>query len=165
MRAVQACAIVAEMSAGAAKTWERLLPDAAATVRLGEAIGARLQQGDAVLLSGELGAGKTTLARGLAAAWTGQDEEAPSPTYTLVQTYEGPKGMLSHMDLYRLNRPEDVFELGLEEALEFGATVIEWPERLGPYTPSRPILLRLTPVGEARVAHFSGRDWLAELAA
>jgi tRNA threonylcarbamoyladenosine biosynthesis protein TsaE len=63
-------------------------------------------------------------------AWTDSEEEAPSPTYTLVQTYEGERGELWHCDLYRLKRPEDAFELGLEDAFASAATLIEWPERL-----------------------------------
>lgn len=141
------------------------LPDAEATLRLGEALGARLQRGDALLLSGPLGAGKTTLARGLVRAWTGAQEETPSPTFTLVQTYDGPRGTLAHMDLYRLQHPEEAFELGLDDALEQGALVIEWPERLGPLLPPRPIRVALAMLNEGRIAQLSGRPWVSELAA
>jgi len=151
------------MSADAAETWERRLPDAGATLRLGEAIGVRLKPGDALLLRGSLGAGKTTLARGVVRAWTGADEEAPSPTYTLVQTYEGPKGLLAHLDLYRLNRPEEALELGLEDALADGAVMIEWPERLGPLAPRQAIQVALEPWGEGRRAVLSGPPWLGDL--
>ena len=85
-----------------------VLPDAAATLALGRRLGNTLEPGDVVCLSGALGAGKTTLARGGIAAWTGQEEETPSPTFTLVQTYDGPKGELWHVDLYRLKRPEEL---------------------------------------------------------
>lgn len=98
--------------------------------RLGAAIGARLQVGDAVCLSGPLGAGKTTLARGLIRALCGPDEDVPSPTFTLAQIYETPRLTVTHFDLYRLAAPEEAFELGLDEALETGAAVIEWPQRL-----------------------------------
>lgn len=140
------------------------LPSEAATVALGAALGARLQSGDALLLQGALGAGKTTLARGAIGAWTGGAEEAPSPTYTLVQTYEGPRGTLQHMDLYRLTRPEEVFELGLEDALEGGAAIIEWPERLGPLTPPGALRVELAEQGAGRMARLFGPAWLAELA-
>ena len=83
---------------------------------LGAGLAPRLGAGDVVCLWGGLGAGKTTFARGAISAWTGRDEEAPSPTYTLVQTYEGPAGSLWHMDLYRLAAPEQAYELGIEEA-------------------------------------------------
>jgi tRNA threonylcarbamoyladenosine biosynthesis protein TsaE len=106
------------------------LPDEAATTRLGAALAPMLAIGEAILLWGPLGAGKSTLARGLIRALTQPDEEAPSPTFTLVQTYESPRLILAHFDLYRLGGADEVFELGLDEALAEGAAVIEWPERL-----------------------------------
>ena len=111
---------------------ELALPDAAATARLGAALAAILRPGDAVFLSGPLGAGKTELARGLIRALAGAEEEVPSPTFTLVQLYDTPALALSHLDLYRLEDPSEADELGLDEALAVGAAVIEWPERLGP---------------------------------
>jgi tRNA threonylcarbamoyladenosine biosynthesis protein TsaE len=97
---------------------------------LGEKIAHGLRPGEAVCLWGPLGAGKSTLARGLIRALTSAAEEAPSPTFTLVQTYEGDALTVAHFDLYRLTRPSEAYELGLDEALETGAAVIEWPERL-----------------------------------
>lgn len=107
-----------------------LLPDEAATVRLGRTVAKLMRPGDAVLLSGGLGAGKSTLARALIRALTRPDEEVPSPTFTLVQTYEG-RLAVAHFDLYRLSDPAEADELALDEALDGGAAVIEWPERLG----------------------------------
>lgn len=104
------------------------LPDLAATAALGAAIAGQLRRGDAVLLKGDLGSGKTTLARAILAA-LGVDETVPSPTFTLVQTYETPRFPVSHYDLYRLKRSSELEELGLEEALDDGAALIEWPER------------------------------------
>ena len=101
-----------------------------ATAALGARIAAALRPGDLVALSGPLGAGKSVLARGLVRALTGPDEEVPSPTFTLIQTYDGRDFPLAHLDLYRLRRPEEAWELGLEEALADGAAVVEWPERL-----------------------------------
>src|SRR5580658_4427209 len=98
------------------------------TIRLGAAIGRELRRREAVCLAGPLGAGKSSLARGLIRALTGEETEAPSPTFTLVQTYETPRLTVAHFDLYRLKSPEEVLELGLDEALEDGAAVIEWPE-------------------------------------
>lgn len=104
------------------------LPDLAATAALGAAIAAHLARGDAVLLMGDLGSGKTTLARAILTAM-GVDETVPSPTFTLVQTYETSHFPISHYDLYRLKRPSEMDELGLDEALDNGAALIEWPER------------------------------------
>lgn len=111
------------------------LADADATTALGRAVAPRLEPGEAVLLYGPLGMGKSTLARGLIRALAGEHEDVPSPTFTLVQFYEshgadkGPP--IAHFDLYRLSRPEEAFEIGLDEALDVGAALIEWPERLG----------------------------------
>jgi tRNA threonylcarbamoyladenosine biosynthesis protein TsaE len=107
-----------------------ILKDEAATKRLGEAIAQLLQPGETVCLSGPLGAGKSTLARALIRALTTPDEEAPSPTFTIVQFYEGPRLKVAHFDLYRLTDPDEAYEIGLDEALDEGAAVIEWPERL-----------------------------------
>ena len=106
------------------------LADEAATGRLGEAVAAHLRPGEAVCLTGPLGAGKSTLARALVRALTTPDEEVPSPTFTLVQFYEGPRLAVAHFDLYRLSDPDEAYEIGLDEALDAGAAVIEWPERL-----------------------------------
>jgi len=107
-----------------------ILGDEAATARLGAAIARDLRTGEAICLSGPLGAGKSTLARALIRALTSPGEEAPSPTFTLVQFYEGPRLKIAHFDLYRLSNPDEAYEIGLDEALDDGAAVIEWPERL-----------------------------------
>src|SRR5262245_61100891 len=114
-----------------------MLADEAETRALGARLAATLSAGDCVALSGPLGVGKTSCARGAIAAWCGRDEEAPSPTFTLVQIYEGPRGALWHMDLYRLKAPEQAYELGLEDALADAVCLIEWPERLGALLPAR----------------------------
>lgn len=106
------------------------LADEAATARLGAAIAQTLKAGEAVCLSGPLGAGKSTLARALVRALTTPEEDVPSPTFTLVQFYESPRLRVAHFDLYRLSNPDEAYEIGLDEALEDGAAIIEWPERL-----------------------------------
>jgi tRNA threonylcarbamoyladenosine biosynthesis protein TsaE len=122
---------------GAFGPW-RALADEAATQELGRSLALALQPGEAICLSGPLGAGKSTLARALVRALTTPDEEVPSPTFTLVQFYEGPRLHVAHFDLYRLSSPDEAYEIGLDEALEDGAAVIEWPERLeGALPPDR----------------------------
>ena len=135
------------------------LPDAEATTALGQAIAPLLAPGDSVLLYGPLGMGKSTLARGLIRALTTPDEDVPSPTFTLVQFYDSDPPV-AHFDLYRLTRPEEAFEIGLDEALDEGCAVIEWPERLGE-EPGRflgpdQLMITISEQGEGRLATVSG---------
>lgn len=135
------------------------LADAEATTRLGAALAPHLRQREALLLYGSLGMGKSTLARGLIRALTRPDEDVPSPTFTLVQFYDS-EPPVAHFDLYRLTRPEEAVEIGLDEALDTGFAVIEWPERLGEdpaawLGPDR-LVVRLSEDGEGRVATVSG---------
>jgi len=125
------------------------------TARLGAAIAAVLKIGDAVCLYGTLGAGKSTLARGLIRALTRADEEVPSPTFTLVQTYEGRALAIAHFDLYRLKAASETRELGLDEALDEGCAVIEWPERLEHHLPHDRLDIELSIDGEARRARLT----------
>lgn len=128
------------------------LPDERATDQLGATLAARLRVGDVVGLKGELGAGKTTLARAiLRAAAADAQLIVPSPTFTLVEIYETPRGTFWHFDLYRLETPEQVFELGWEEALAEGISIIEWPDRLGPLLP-RHLSVTLEMDGDGRRA-------------
>ncbi|MEO5375594.1 MAG: tRNA (adenosine(37)-N6)-threonylcarbamoyltransferase complex ATPase subunit type 1 TsaE [Alphaproteobacteria bacterium] len=139
------------------------LPDLAAVAALGRALGAVLRAGDVVALRGDLGVGKTELARAVVRAALGPDEEVPSPTFTLVQTYDMPGAVtLWHMDLYRLEKAGDALELGIEEAFAEGICLIEWPERLGGYLPARRLDVRLTMTGEGKGEGAAAR--LAELA-
>jgi tRNA threonylcarbamoyl adenosine modification protein YjeE len=104
------------------------LPDLAATAALGARIASGLEAGDLVALEGDLGAGKTTLARAILRGM-GVTEDVPSPTFTLVQVYETPRMTVRHYDLYRIEKPGEIDELGLDEALDEGAVLVEWPER------------------------------------
>ena len=132
------------------------LADEQATQRLGAAVARALRAGDAVCLYGPLGAGKTTLARGLVRALTTADEDVPSPTFTLVQTYDTPKLSVSHFDLYRLKNPAEMDELGLDEALETGAALIEWPERAEKRLPADRLMVDLQANADGRKAFLSG---------
>ncbi|MFX0545478.1 tRNA (adenosine(37)-N6)-threonylcarbamoyltransferase complex ATPase subunit type 1 TsaE [Roseovarius sp. S1116L3] len=130
-------------------------------------LGALLGPGDTVLLSGDIGAGKTHFARCLIQSLLTAPEDVPSPTYTLVQTYLGKPGEIWHADLYRLGDPNDVFELGLTEAFETAICLIEWPDRLGDLAPRTALGLDIT-AGDApddRVLTFSGdvAAWAARL--
>ena len=111
------------------------MPSVEAMRALGARLAPVLRPGDILALWGDLGAGKSTLARGLIQAAMGEEIEVPSPTFTLVQIYELPNYDLWHMDLYRLDDPEDVFELGVEDAFAEAVSVIEWPNRMGGYLP------------------------------
>jgi tRNA threonylcarbamoyladenosine biosynthesis protein TsaE len=131
-----------------------LLADADATEALGAAIGRALRPGDAICLYGPLGAGKTTLARGLIRALTAPDEDVPSPTFTLAQLYEGVNFPVSHFDLYRLEQASEADELGLDEALEDGAALIEWPERLEGRLPADRLDIEIAIDAGGRVARL-----------
>lgn len=108
------------------------LPDEAATAALGARIAAVLRPGDVIALSGDLGAGKTTLARAILAG-LGHRGEVPSPTFAIIQPYDRPEVRIPvwHVDLYRLEHPEEARELGLDEARREAALLVEWPDRLG----------------------------------
>lgn len=104
----------------------------------------QLRAGDCLLLHGPVGAGKTHFARHLVQSLLPLPEDVPSPTYTLVQTYDTTAGPLWHADLYRLTAPDEVEELGLIEAFETAICVIEWPDRLGALTPRHALYLRFS---------------------
>lgn len=125
------------------------------TARLGAAVARELKRREAVCLSGPLGAGKSTLARALIRALAGAGTEAPSPTFTLVQTYETPAFPLAHFDLYRLEKPEEALELGFDEALAEGAAVIEWAEKLGHHLPADRLDVELEIAGQGRRARLT----------
>jgi tRNA threonylcarbamoyladenosine biosynthesis protein TsaE len=132
-----------------------ILPDEAATAQLGVEIARELRTGEAVCLSGPLGAGKSTLARALVRALTAPDEEVPSPTFTLVQFYEGRRLKVAHFDLYRLSNPDEAYEIGLDEALDDGAAVIEWPERLEGRLPPDRLDIEFSLHGDGRRARLT----------
>ena len=105
-----------------------------ATKQLGQKLALIAQTGDVFALFGTLGMGKSVLARAFVQELCGQGE-VPSPTFTLLQTYEAPNFDIYHFDLYRLKSAEDIFEIGMEEAIYGGVSLIEWPEKMGGYLP------------------------------
>jgi tRNA threonylcarbamoyl adenosine modification protein YjeE len=144
------------------------LADLGATRVFGRRLAALLRPGDLVGLEGELGAGKTELARAVIRARAGAALEVPSPTFTLVQPYRLPDLLITHADLYRLGAAEEVLELGLDEALVEGAVLVEWPERAGGLLPAERLTLRLAAVpgagSETRLLTIeAGEDWAARL--
>ena len=142
------------------------LSDEAATRALGQRLALAARAGDVMALSGPLGIGKSVLARAFIRALTTPEEEVPSPTFTLVQLYDGLAGPLWHFDLYRLAESGEVLELGFEDAVAGGIVLVEWAERLGALLPRRRLDLALgegTAEGAriARVQAQGGSDWLA----
>ncbi len=137
------------------------LPNIAATEALARRIADAAKTGDVIGLSGPLGAGKTTFARAFIAEiarLSGESvAEIPSPTFTLVQTYPFKRATVWHFDLYRLARPEEAWELGLEDAFADGISLIEWPERLGPLLPARRLDIALShgQTADARTAEVT----------
>jgi tRNA threonylcarbamoyladenosine biosynthesis protein TsaE len=106
------------------------------------------KNGDIFTLQGPMGAGKSEFARGFIRDLMGEDIDVPSPTFTLVQTYETPKGLIWHFDLYRLKNADEIYEIGWEEALSDGILLVEWPERLGSLLPMDRKEIIITPVSD-----------------
>jgi tRNA threonylcarbamoyladenosine biosynthesis protein TsaE len=132
------------MDAAAPATLDVLLPSLAATEALACRVGRLLRPGDAVLLSGALGAGKSAFARALLRDMAGDPAlEVPSPSFTLVQSYETPRGMVHHYDLWRVEPGPDLRELGLDDAFR-DITLVEWPDRLGDHAPADALGITLT---------------------
>lgn len=133
------------------------LPDQAATEALAARLAARVWPGAAILLAGPLGAGKSTFARAFLRAAAGDAGlEVPSPSFTLVQSYETRLGAVHHFDLWRLDGPGALEELGWDE-LSRDIVLVEWPDRLGHLTPDDAVTIQLEPAGEeARIATLAG---------
>lgn len=141
------------------------LPDAKATTAFAHRVAPHLKAGDCLLLSGGIGAGKTHFARALIQARLGRQEDVPSPTYTLVQTYEDTDPEIWHADLYRLTQADDVLELGLDDAFSDAITLIEWPDRLGGLAPADALHLTFETLDDGRILHIDSAtaDWLKRL--
>jgi tRNA threonylcarbamoyladenosine biosynthesis protein TsaE len=121
------------------------LPDETATQALARSLAALANSGEQLALIGDLGTGKTVFARAFIRALCGADIEVPSPTFTIVQTYDAKDGReLFHFDLYRLESPDEALELDIDDAFANGISLIEWPERLGSFLPPNHLKLTLS---------------------
>lgn len=140
------------------------LPDLAAMQAFGARIAARLGPGDVVALTGGVGAGKTTLARAIIAA-LGHDGEVPSPTFTIVESYDHLRVPLVHADFYRLKDPSEALEIGLDDYRDGAALLAEWPDHAGGFAHEPGCLsIALETVGEGRRAVvLGGKDWQSRM--
>ncbi|WP_296420343.1 tRNA (adenosine(37)-N6)-threonylcarbamoyltransferase complex ATPase subunit type 1 TsaE [Pseudooctadecabacter sp.] len=140
------------------------LPDAGATDALGAALARVAERGDCILLSGQIGAGKSALARAFIRTLLGPDTEVPSPTFTLVQTYEHSDFEIWHADLYRLSDTQEAVELGLTDAFATAVCLIEWPDLLGDLAPEDALHIHLTvdPLAHDALLTFGPR-WAARV--
>ncbi|MBP5534406.1 MAG: tRNA (adenosine(37)-N6)-threonylcarbamoyltransferase complex ATPase subunit type 1 TsaE [Alphaproteobacteria bacterium] len=131
----------------------------AQTKHLAESLAKQLQVGDIIALYGTLGVGKTAFTRFLVQSFCGEKEEVPSPTFTLLQTYETEDFPIFHFDLYRLKKADEVLELGIEDAFYDGVSLIEWPEKMGGYLPEKKVLrVEIDCQDEVRTFTFSSKN-------
>ena len=127
------------------------------TSRIANKLALVAKKGDVFALFGTLGMGKSVLARSFIQSFIGE-KEVPSPTFTLLQTYETTNFDIYHYDLYRLKSEEEVFELGIEDAFYSGVSLIEWPEKMGGYLPRNIFKVEITPFSEGRCIKISAKD-------
>ena len=130
-------------------------PNELAVQQFAAKIAPHLKAGDVLQLKGDLGVGKTTFTRALIAALAGTTVEVPSPTFTIVQQYELPQFTLYHFDLYRLKNSDELIEVGLEQAIQEGVAVLEWPELAAEFLPQDSLVLELSYSGQGRALQFS----------
>lgn len=136
---------------------EFICPNIEATEALAQKFADQAKTGDVFALFGTLGMGKSVFARAFIKHLT-QAEEVPSPTFTLLQTYDAPDFEIYHYDLYRLKSAEEIFELNMEEAMACGVCLIEWPEKMGGYLPRNCLKVNITPCGNGRKITLESRD-------
>jgi tRNA threonylcarbamoyladenosine biosynthesis protein TsaE len=142
------------LSAAPSRTLD--LPTETETEVLGRKLAGLARPGDVILLEGPIGAGKSSLARAFIRARLGPGEEVPSPTFTLVQVYDDHGTEIWHADLYRLTHPDEVWELGLDQAFATAICLVEWPDRLGRHLPPEALRIRLEAAGDGRRALVTG---------
>lgn len=138
------------------------LPSLAATSRLANSLARLAVAGDLIGLRGDLGAGKTTFARFFIKSLVSSVREIPSPTFPMVQSYQGMQVTLWHFDFYRLTSPEAVFELGWEEAIQ-GIVLMEWPERLGDLLPAEYLQLHFIHEPSRQALVYGSQHWAQRL--
>ncbi|MEE4189261.1 MAG: tRNA (adenosine(37)-N6)-threonylcarbamoyltransferase complex ATPase subunit type 1 TsaE [Roseobacter sp.] len=138
-----------------------LLSSPDATAHCAIALGASLRSGDTLLLEGDVGAGKTHFARHLIQSLLETPEDVPSPTFTLVQTYETTAGPLWHSDLYRIGSTFEIDELGLPDAFDSAICIVEWPDRLGDLAPTDALRLHFEQ-GPSEDARRLTATWTAD---
>jgi tRNA threonylcarbamoyladenosine biosynthesis protein TsaE len=148
------------MTAVPRQTTRIFLPDATATDAFAHAVAGDLGAGDVVLLSGVIGAGKTHFARAVIRARLPHVVDVPSPTFTLIQRYDGDDACIVHADLYRLGHPDEIIELGLHEAMAADICLIEWPERMGGAIDPKALHLQFAVAGDGRLVTATGPDRL-----
>ena len=139
-----------------------LLKDEAATAAFAQSIAAISDVGDVILLVGDIGAGKSFFSRQFILSVLPFPEDVPSPTFTLVQTYNARNFEIWHCDLYRLNDLNDAIELGLDDAFEAAVCLIEWPDRLGSEAPKSAVTLSFSTVSQTTrqvTARFDNPKW------
>ncbi len=144
---------------------EAELEDESASRRFAARLSRLARPGDVFALEGELGVGKTAFARAFIQSLKTESEEVPSPTFTLVQTYDTTAGAVFHFDLYRLKTPEEAYELNIEEAFADAISLVEWPDRLGSLLPPGALTVHLIYEGQTRRrARLGGAGgWAARL--
>lgn len=127
------------------------------TVKLGQKLSSIAKKGDVFALFGTLGMGKSVLSRAFVKKLTSANE-VPSPTFTLVQVYEADDFDIYHFDLYRLKSPEEIFEIGMEEAIYEGVCLIEWPEKMQGYLPKNIFKVEIAPYEQGRKIKIETSD-------
>ena len=125
-------------------------------VNLAQKLAPKFHAGDVVALYGTLGVGKTTFVRALVQTLLHSNIDVPSPTFTLLQTYDTPNYTLYHFDFYRLKNPEEAYEIGIEDAFSSGVSFIEWPEKIGSLLPKQHISITIEMQSDTRLVHIEG---------
>lgn len=129
----------------------------AETIAIAGRLAARVKPGDIIALNGTLGVGKTAFCRGFIQSFL-PETEVPSPTFTLLQTYDTPEFSIYHFDMYRLKAPEEAYEIGIEDAFADGVSLIEWPEKIGNLLPKKHIAVTIEMKDHARQICIEGID-------